>query len=100
MILFEADMLPYFMLFTFCLLLWKDVHEVIKGQMFPTSKILSRKANASELALFALKSFQPFLLDISIVYRVLDTLLSYLDKGLKWQYPAVVNVSQMKFEAY
>jgi len=70
-----------------------DVQEVSKGRMLPTSRQMpSSQAKASELALFALQSFRPFLQDISIVYRVLDTLLSYLDKGSKWQLP-VVDVS-------
>ena len=43
------------------------------------------QADASELALAALRCFKPFLQDISIVYRVLDTLLTYLDKDSKWE---------------
>ena len=43
------------------------------------------EASTSSLALMAMKSFRPFLQDISIMYRVLETLLNYLDKEAKWE---------------
>ena len=57
----------------------------------------SSQATASELALSALRCFRPFLQDIGIVYRVLETLLCYLDKDSKWEQESLAEVrSKMK----
>jgi len=50
----------------------------------------SAPATASELAFSTLQEFHPFLQDISTVYRVLETLLRYLDKNNNWDRPKVV----------
>ena len=54
--------------------------------------VSSTQADASELALSALRCFKPFLQDVSIVYRVLETLLVYLDKEKKWDQEQFVEV--------
>jgi len=51
-----------------------------------------KQAGASELALSTLRCFNPFLQDISIVYRVLQTLLRYLDKDSRWEKEQLVEV--------
>ena len=47
---------------------------------------------SSDLAISVLRCFRPFLQDISIVYRVLETLLNYLDKEAKWEQDRFVEV--------
>ncbi|KAG1664425.1 hypothetical protein FOA52_009747 [Chlamydomonas sp. UWO 241] len=41
--------------------------------------------SAADHSLLALRSFKPFLQDVSIVYRVLDALLKHLDRTGKWE---------------